>query len=94
MSQLIVAVSSLLASGLTQLIKSKKDRTITKSEQESRTRWLKILSAVFSIVLTTLGALLLGDPIDVAGLEGQLEIIASGVLAIIGPQGWYKAVKS
>lgn len=88
--ELIATVSSLIASGITQLVKTQKPENLTDEQKKQRGRVLKAISTFVSIVLTVAGALLLGSGIDVASLEGQVQTLISAVMAIIGPQGWYK----
>ena len=90
---LSATISSLLATTIVQLVKTNKPDDVTDEEKKRRGRILKAVSTFVSIVLTVAGAYFLGEGIDVANLEGQLETLTTAVMAIIGPQGWYKMAK-
>lgn len=93
MSTITASIATLLATGITQVVKQKKPDNLTDAQKKKRSQYLKGISSLTSISIMITAALLIGEPIDTTSIEGQIETLASVVIGIIGPQGWYKMFK-
>lgn len=89
MTEIIVLVGALITNFVTSIIKPKNKEELTYAEQESRKVFLRVFSAVISIISVIGTAWIMGDPVDVGSLNEAIMTVLTIIATWVTSQGTY-----
>lgn len=90
--ELIIIISSLIANGITQLVKRPKE-AFSEGELEKRKTILRIANAFIGVVTLLIASSLTGQEINMTELQGFVEMIIIGFVTYLTSQGMFYTAK-
>ena len=90
--ELIIIISSLIANGITQLVKRPKE-AFSEDELEKRKTILRIANAFIGVVTLLIASSLTGQEINMTELQGFVEMIIIGFVTYLTSQGMFYTAK-
>lgn len=95
MQELAIVLSGLIANALTAAIKPGEDYKLdlTQEELDARKTLVRGINLVLGIVMTVVGAWVVGEPIDVTNLESSVSAVVTMFVTFTFSQGAYFLLK-
>ena len=90
--EIAIIISSLIANGITQLVKRPKE-AFSEGELEKRKTILRLANAFIGVVTLLIASSLTGQEINMTELQGFVDMIIVGFLTYLTSQGMFYTAK-
>ena len=90
--EIIIALSALIANGLTQLMKRPKE-AFSEDELATRKTVLRVVNALIGVATLLVASAITGQDINVSELQGFVEVIILGFVTYLTSQGMFFTTK-
>ena len=90
--EIIIALSALIANGLTQLMKRPKE-AFSENELATRKTVLRVINAIMGVVTLLVASANTGQDLNVAELQGFVEVVILGFVTYLTSQGMFFTTK-
>lgn len=90
--ELIIIISSLIANGITHLVKRPKE-AFSEDELARRKTLLRMANAFIGVVTLVLASTITGQEINMTELQGFMEMIILGLVTYLTSQGLFYTAK-
>ncbi len=91
--EIIIALSALIANGLTQIMKRPKE-AFSETDLATRKTVLRIINALIGVVTLLVASAITGQNLNIVELQGFIETIILGVVTYFTSQGMFFTAKS